>query len=296
MISGVINVYKEEGYTSQDVAAIVKKIFKGAKTGHTGTLDPIACGVLPICLGKATKIADYIQSGSKTYKAVMRLGIVTDTEDITGNILNIKNVDIDEDTVLKTVLSFKGAYMQTPPMYSAVKINGQRLYKMARAGKEIERPARKVNIYDIKIMSFDMPDATLVVDCSKGVYIRTLISDIGNKLGCGACMTALIRTRVGGFFADCAVTLGKLKELAEAGGTEKIIHKIDNVLNYNKFIIMPEADLLLYNGNKIPIDKINNAEPICLGEKVFLYDSKNILCGIYSHEEQGILKPAAMFM
>ena len=258
MICGIINIYKEEGYTSHDVVAIVKKIFNGVKTGHTGTLDPMARGVLPVCLGKATKIADYIQAENKTYMAVMRLGVVTDTEDITGNILKTKNIDdikkailnstnnkndnavldktdsAPQDKINNTIISaakcFIGEYMQTPPMYSAVKVNGQRLYKAARAGKSVERPARKVTIHDIKIVNINFPDVGLLVDCSKGVYIRALISDIGEKLGCGACMAALERTQVGIFSADDAVTIGKLKELAAAGKADTVIINVESVL------------------------------------------------------------------
>jgi len=226
---GIINIYKEKGFTSHDVCAVIRKYLRPIvngklKVGHTGTLDPMAEGVLPVCLGKATKQVNILQDTDKTYRAVMRLGLTTDTEDITGAVLRENDVSIDEDTLNKAVQSFLGVSMQTPPMYSAIKIDGQRLYKAARAGREIERPARQIIIHEIKLTRVWENEAEIEVTCGKGTYIRTLIKDIGEKLGCGACMAELTRLRSGDFTADTAIRLGELKELAEAGKiTEAII-------------------------------------------------------------------------
>lgn len=214
-MDGVINVYKEKGYTSHDVVAKMRGILKQRKIGHTGTLDPMAEGVLPVCLGTATKLCDMLADKSKTYEAVLLLGVETDTQDITGTILAQAPVKTDKEQVKKAVLSFLGPYNQVPPMYSALKIDGKKLYELARQGKEVERAARPVEILDIQIKNIALPRVELLVSCSKGTYIRTLCYDIGKKLGCGGCMEALIRTRVSGFLAEDSLTLSQLQKLRD---------------------------------------------------------------------------------
>lgn len=198
---GVINIYKEKGFTSHDVVNIVRKNINNIKTGHTGTLDPDAEGVLPICVGKATKIADYIASDIKEYKAEILLGVSTSTQDITGEIIKKSDVTADYELIKNTIMSFVGEYWQKPPMYSAIKVDGKKLYELAREGKEIKRKKRLINIFDIKLNQVISKERLFfTVLCSKGTYIRTLCDDIGKKLGCGACMASLLRTRSGQFF------------------------------------------------------------------------------------------------
>ena len=206
MYDGMINVCKEKGFTSHDVVAKLRGILHQKKIGHTGTLDPDATGVLPVCLGKGTKLCDMITDRDKTYRAVMMLGRTTDTQDISGQILTEKAVNVDEREVRDAAVSFVGDYMQIPPMYSAVKINGKRLYDLARQGIEVERAARPVTVYSIELSDYDEEKRTGTLDiyCSKGTYIRTIISDIGKKLGTGAIMTSLCRTMAAGFtLSDC---------------------------------------------------------------------------------------------
>ena len=187
MINGIINVYKEKGYTSHDVVAKMRGILKMKKIGHTGTLDPDAEGVLPLCIGKATKLVDMITDKDKTYEIAMKLGVTTDTQDLTGQVLTSSEVNLREEEVISAIQSFIGEYMQLPPMYSAIKVDGKKLYELAREGKEIERKRRLVKIYDIRILQMNLKEheVTVSVDCGKGTYIRTLLHDIGEKLGCG---------------------------------------------------------------------------------------------------------------
>ena len=186
MIHGIINVYKEKGFTSHDVVAKLRGIVGQKKIGHTGTLDPDATGVLPVCLGKATKLCDLLTDKNKTYEAVLLLGKTTDTQDITGEVLEEKSTEaLTEEKVREAIEGFIGDYEQIPPMYSALKVNGKKLYELAREGKVIERKARPVKILDIQILEIDLPKVRMEVSCSKGTYIRTLCHDIGDKLGCG---------------------------------------------------------------------------------------------------------------
>ena len=184
MVNGIINVYKEKGYTSFDVVAKMRGIFGQKKIGHTGTLDPDAQGVLPVCLGKATKVCDLLTDKDKVYKATMLLGIQTDTLDISGKVCNKAMVNVTEQQVRDVISTFVGTIEQVPPMYSALKVNGKKLYELAREGKTIERKARKVSIYDITIDEICLPEVVMTVSCSKGTYIRSLCDDIGTKLGC----------------------------------------------------------------------------------------------------------------
>ena len=194
MINGIINVYKERGYTSHDVVAKLRGILKQKKIGHTGTLDPEAQGVLPVCLGKGTKVCELLTDKQKEYRAVMRLGIETDTQDMTGTVLREAKVDCSEDEIRSCVEGFVGVQEQIPPMYSALKVNGKKLYELARQGIEVERKSRRITIEKITIERIDLPEVVMTVKCSKGTYIRTLCHDIGQSLGCGGCMSDLVRT------------------------------------------------------------------------------------------------------
>ncbi len=215
MKNGVLNVYKEAGFTSHDVVAKLRGICGQKKIGHTGTLDPDAVGVLPVCLGNATKLCDLLAGETKEYEAVLLLGKVTDTQDLSGTVLEEHEVTVDEKEAEAAVLSFLGTYEQIPPMYSALKVNGKKLYELAEAGKEVERQARPVQIFSISILDTELPEITFRVECSKGTYIRTLCHDIGQKLGCGGAMRSLKRTRVGRFSVEEARTLSELEHLAK---------------------------------------------------------------------------------
>ena len=188
MMNGIIIIDKETGFTSHDVVAKMRGICGQRKIGHTGTLDPLATGVLPVCLGSATKLCDMLADRDKEYETELLLGTETDTQDITGQILARYPVDISEDRVKDAVFSFAGEYLQVPPMYSALKVGGKKLYELARAGKEVERKARPVQIYELEILEYRLPVVRMRVACSKGTYIRTLCADIGQKLGCGGTM------------------------------------------------------------------------------------------------------------
>ena len=225
MIHGIINVYKEKGFTSHDVVAKLRRIVGQKKIGHTGTLDPDATGVLPVCLGKATKLCDLLTDKNKTYEAVLLLGKTTDTQDITGEVLEEKSTEaLTEEKVREAIEGFIGDYEQIPPMYSALKVNGKKLYELAREGKVIERKARPVKILDIQILEIDLPKVRMEVSCSKGTYIRTLCHDIGEKLGCGGCMESLIRTRVSTFRIEDAKTLDEIETLKQEGKLAELMY------------------------------------------------------------------------
>ena len=230
MLDGIFNVYKEKGYTSHDVVARLRGIAGQKKVGHTGTLDPDAEGVLPVCLGKATKVCDVLTDKSKTYQAVLLLGRRTDTQDISGACLEERDTSgLAKETVRRAVESFLGDYMQTPPMYSALKVDGKKLYELAREGKTVERKARKVQIHRIEIRKMDLPRVWIEVECSKGTYIRTLCDDIGELLGVGGCMEELLRTRVGHFRIEDSVRLSELERYREEGTLEEHLIPVDSV-------------------------------------------------------------------
>lgn len=222
-MDGVINIYKEAGWTSFDVVARMRGILKMKKIGHTGTLDPAATGVLPVCIGKGTRKVESFMADDKVYRAVMLLGVTTDSQDMTGEILTEDRVDVTEDEVREAVMSFVGGYDQLPPMYSAKKVGGKKLVDLARKGVEVERKPRFVNIMEIGIEKMELPRVVMTVTCSKGTYIRTLCHDIGQKLGCGAAMESLIRTRVGRFRIEDAITIDGLQKMADEDRLEEVV-------------------------------------------------------------------------
>ena len=288
MINGIINVYKEKGYTSFDVVAKLRGILKTKKIGHTGTLDPDAEGVLPVCLGKATKVCDLLTDKNKEYVAVMLLGKVTDTQDTTGTVLEEHLVEVTEEQVKEAVLSFTGEYMQVPPMYSAIKINGKKLYELARQGKEVERKARKVTIYGIKVLSIDFSENefTMEVSCSKGTYIRTLCKDIGEFLGCGAAMKTLVRTRVSEFFLEQALTLGQIEQAVKEGKIQDYLIPIDAMFSDLKdCVVSDEALRLLLNGNCIARKDTSYQTPKDK-EQVRMYSMENEFYAIYEYRQK----------
>ena len=284
MQSGIINIYKEKGFTSHDVVAKVRGILRERKIGHTGTLDPDAEGVLPICIGKATKVVPYLTDADKCYEAVVRLGAYTTTEDASGEIIESFQVNVTKEQALEVIKSFEGTYTQTPPMYSAIKVNGVRLYELARKGIVIERPSREVNIMRCELIEWiDETSFKIVVDCSKGTYIRTLCTDIGRKLGCGAYMESLLRTRVGSFYLNESITLSTLE--ANKLNVEPFIHTIESMFKeYEAVTIKPEYNKYLYNGNPLTLKAI---EYLPKNNKPFLrvYDEKGQFIGLYKVNE-----------
>ena len=284
MIHGVLNVYKEKGYTSHDVVAKLRGILGQKKIGHTGTLDPDAEGVLPVCLGRATRLCDMLTEKDKIYEAVMLLGTETDTQDISGQVIKRQPADhLEEDTVRQVIKGFEGSYEQVPPMYSALKVNGKKLYELAREGKVVERKARTVEIYGIDILEVQLPRVRMSIHCSKGTYIRTLCHDIGQKLGCGACMESLLRTKVGVFPIAESRTLDEIREYKESGKLDQILIPIDQMFSsYQKITVLPSGEKLAYNGNALYKTKVDKkaAED---GEKVRLYDTKGRFIGIYRY-------------
>lgn len=252
MIDGIINVYKEAGFTSHDVVAKLRGILHQKKIGHTGTLDPDAQGVLPVCLGSATKVCDLITDWTKEYRAVLLLGKDTDTQDVSGTVLNEQDVSCSEEEARAAVLSFLGEQEQIPPMYSALKVNGKKLYELARQGIEVERKARHIKIEKIEIHRIELPEVEFSVCCSKGTYIRTLCHDIGEKLGCGGCMKSLLRTRVGIFPVGESVRLDEIADCQSEDRVGQVVMAVDSVFSdLPRIHLSEETERLVKNGNPI---------------------------------------------
>lgn len=252
MINGIVIIHKEPDYTSHDVVAKMRGICGQKKVGHTGTLDPMATGVLPVCLGSATKVCDMLADREKEYVAELLLGVETDTQDITGKRLAERNPEVSAEMVREAILSFQGEYSQIPPMYSALKVNGKKLYELARAGKEVERRPRAVYIRELEILECSLPVVRFRVICSKGTYIRTLCADIGEKLGCGGTMQSLRRTAVGAFRLEDAYTLEELQQLKDGGRLREAILPVDSVFGSCPVLhVRREYLRLLDNGNAI---------------------------------------------
>lgn len=274
-MDGLLNIRKEKGFTSHDVVAKLRGILRMKKIGHTGTLDPDAEGVLPVALGKATRLVEFLTEKEKTYEAVMRLGIETDTQDITGTVLYEKEVSVSKEEVKNAVLSFLGPQMQVPPMYSALKVDGKKLYELAREGKVVERTPRPVHFYAIEILEMNLPLVRFSVTCSKGTYIRTLCNDIGTVLGCGACMESLLRTKSGRFTLSESYTLKEIQEAADAGTVQELILGIEEILGeYPRVCCTENGDKLLRNGN--PMTKaavgttVSGFVRMCLSDGTFI--------------------------
>lgn len=301
MYNGIINVYKEKGYTSFDVVAKLRGILKQKKIGHTGTLDPDATGVLPVCLGKGTKLCDMLLDKDKTYKAVLIFGIATDTEDIGGNVIekiDIESVkkEIDNEKLEAAIKSFEGEYDQIPPMYSAIKVNGKKLYQLAREGKVIERKPRRVKILDISIEKIQFPRVYFTVKCSKGTYIRSLCRDIGTRLSVPACMEQLERIKVSRFNIDDSLILSQIEKLVIENNIEKYILPVDEALaDYKKVVVKNQFSKLLYNGNPIELEMLKEPYDLEINESVRIYDETGTFIAIYQLRENHQLKNVKMF-
>lgn len=285
MINGIVNIYKEKGYTSHDVVAVLRKVVGQKKIGHTGTLDPDATGVLPVCLGRATKVCELLTDHDKTYEALLLLGKTTDTQDISGEVLEERDPgDLTEEEVRSCIESFIGEYDQVPPMYSALKVNGKKLYELAREGKTVERKSRRVQIHGIRILEMNLPHVRMEVDCSKGTYIRTLCHDIGEKLQVGGCMEELERTKVGRFLKEDAVTLDEVRQKMEQGEGAELFTPLDQIFAELPAVTVTDAKAWMsYNGNDLPERVLLEKEAWTDGQEVRVYDSRKNFIGLYQY-------------
>ena len=295
MKSGIIVLKKEEGITSQGAVNRVKRLFSAEKAGHTGTLDPLATGVLPILIGRAVKASEYMLSSDKYYRATLRLGITTDTEDITGTVLTETDTLPKEDEVNITISRFVGEIMQTPPMYSALKVNGKKLCDLARSGEIIEREARPVTVFSIDVKKIDSARYFLDVHCSKGTYIRTLCADIGQALGCGGVMETLERTRASVFGLDEAHTLAEIEAMSESERDALIIPTERVFDSYKKISLSPFFARLARCGVEIYLNKIG--AKLDIGERVRLYDGDTFfaLGEVREYDAGAAIKPIKQF-
>lgn len=305
-MNGILNIYKEQGYTSHDVVAILRRILKTKKIGHTGTLDPNAEGVLPICVGNATKLSELLMEKQKTYQVTMQFGKVTDTQDIWGNVTEERKVELSEEEVIRELMTFVGEIEQIPPMYSAVKQGGKKLYELAREGKIVERKARPVTIYRIEEVRFlQGHELRFTVTCSKGTYIRTLCHDLGQMLGCGAVMTALLRTQSGNFGLENALKLDEVEKLQAQGKLTEQLISVESAITARRLIVEESFSKWLYAGNPIPYERIVNSQELSQeqdakqsvnsgdkGNLYYVYDHAKRFIGIYTgyHNTLKVLK------
>lgn len=296
--NGILNINKPEGWTSQDVVAKLRGRLHIRRVGHTGTLDPMATGVLPVCFGKATRIIEYYDDDFKTYEAEMKLGMVTDTLDVTGTVLETKSVDVSEEDVIQAICSFRGWITQIPPKYSALKVNGKPLYKYAREGVEVEIKSREIYVADIQPLEVKPAEnrVRFRVTCSKGTYIRTICDDIGKKLGCGGTMTALQRTQSGCFRVEDARTLPEILEMTDEELERCVIPMDETLVHLGKIELKSmESVPFYYNGREIDTGYVNVlASPAVpealqegsrLGDKYRVYDPEGKFLGISTLRE-----------
>ena len=294
-MDGMLNVHKEKGYTSHDVVAKLRGILHMKKIGHTGTLDPEAEGVLPVALGAATRLVDLFTEKEKTYEALLHLGIITDTQDMTGQILSEQEVTVTEEEVLAALESFVGPYLQMPPMYSALKVDGKKLYELAREGKTVERAKRPVYFYAIEPLEIRLPLVRFRVTCSKGTYIRTLCQDIGEKLGCGGCMESLLRTRSGAFTLEDSVTLDEIEKAMRENRVKDFILGVEDVLvEFPRVCCTEEGNRLLANGNPLHEQLIVGPQVKDGWVRMCAHDGSFV--GLYEwKEEKKVYQPVKMF-
>lgn len=291
MLNGIICVNKPEGFTSFDVIAKLRGILKMKKLGHSGTLDPMATGVLPVFAGSDTKAISILPDTDKSYLAGFKLGIVTDTEDITGKILKECPVSVSKEEIEKNAEAFQGNISQTPPMYSAVSVGGKRLYDLARKGIEVDRPSREITVSKFNICDFneETGEGHIDITCSKGTYVRTLINDMGQKLGCGAVMTSLVRTKANGFSLDDCFTLEEIEKLRDENRLDSAIKSTEKL-----FLALPSLTLnskktqMYKNGVKL---RLNELEGFDGKEQYRIYSAENVFLGIAKADtENNILR------
>jgi tRNA pseudouridine55 synthase len=286
-MDGIINVLKPPGMTSFDVVAYIRKRAGGAKTGHAGTLDPAAAGVLPVCVGKATRLVEYMNEMRKLYRAEMLLGQETDTQDGTGRVVSEKPVNVSRDQVEEALNGFIGVSEQIPPMYSAVKVDGKKLYELARKGETVRRKARKIEVYGINIVDIYDNRVLFDIECSRGTYIRTICHDAGRELGCGAHMKFLLRKRVGPFTLENAHTLEELRDIGE----NSLLSPDEAVKHFDK-VIMPNNEAgLLINGRSVQLNGYKGSTGL-----VRVYNESGLFLAVGEVDRKGrILKPRKVF-
>jgi len=301
-MDGIIAIWKPEGWTSHDVVAKTRRILSTKRIGHAGTLDPMVTGVLPLCVGRSTRVVEYMQDRPKAYEATLRLGIATDTEDISGEIIEQAEVEgITEAMIADVLQSFIGEIDQVPPMYSAVKVDGKRLYELAREGKTIERKSRKVTIHHIELnacsLQGEQPEFTFTVQCSKGTYIRTLCVDIGKALGFPATMAALTRTVSSGIRKEQCVTLEQLEELKLSGElSAKLISSADAVDHLPKCIVKSNKRIFALQGQKLYWSDVTGHSMLEDKSLIRLFDEEDLFIGIFEIDaEKNLVKPIKVF-
>ncbi len=299
-MTGILLVDKPQGFTSHDVVAKLRRLLGERRIGHTGTLDPLATGLLPICIGKATKVCGLLTEGDKAYEAVLLLGRATDSQDISGKILWEREPEGDAEAVLAALSSFVGSYDQVPPMYSALKVGGKKLVDLARAGREVERQPRRVQIYALDILSVDLPRIRFRVRCSKGTYIRTLCHDVGEKLGCGGCLESLRRLESGPFGIEHAHTLEDIEQAMARGGIQDFLMRIDGLFAHvPAFRASEAAEALLRNGNPLPADMLEAmGEPAQDCRTIRVYDAQGCFAALYARTkpQERVYKIEKMFL
>lgn len=283
-MNGVLNIFKPKGMSSFDAVRVVKKVAGTGKVGHTGTLDPEATGVLPICIGRATKIIDYIMDSEKVYEVTLKLGIRTTTYDLEGEVLEeIDPSHLTEEEILNSINSFKGEYSQIPPMYSALKQNGVRLYELARKGIEVERKGRLVNIYNLEDIKINNPYISMKVTCSKGTYIRSLCYDIGEKLGVFATMTQLNRAKTSVFSQEKSININ---ELTKENINDYILSMEEALEKYDKIVVNKKYVKLLVNGVRVADGRFTKDKVI--NNKLYrVYDDENNFIGLGERNDAG---------
>ncbi|HOQ06208.1 MAG TPA: tRNA pseudouridine(55) synthase TruB [Clostridiales bacterium] len=304
-MDGILNILKPPGMTSFDVVAYLRGLTGVRKIGHAGTLDPMAAGVLPVCVGRATKAVEFLMEKDKTYRAEVTLGVVTDTQDTTGTVLARKKPEVSDNDIIDAVASFRGKYMQLPPMYSAVRVNGKKLYQLAREGIETERSEREVEIYSAEVLDICRKDGIRVlleVSCSKGTYIRTLCADIGDVLGCGGCMSFLLRLKAGPFSISDSVTLEELSLGKEKGTLAEMMMDVDRAFeNFCSCVLDEVSAKKFMNGMQVRLatDRINMTDGTDTEAggliRVYGNDGRFVALGTVIHRENGNYLKARKF-
>jgi len=302
-MDGILNINKPRGMTSFGVVAIVRRLSGERRVGHAGTLDPEAIGVLPVCLGKATRIVEFLMSTTKTYRAEVELGVVTDTYDATGKVIQRGDISgIDRQRVEAALYAFRGEIVQVPPMFSAVKYNGRPLYELARAGRTVERTGRPIEIHSLEIIDWQSPMITIEVVCGKGTYIRSLAHDLGQTLGCGAMLQNLARLRCGLFTIEDSVTLPELEDAFHHGQWQKYLYSIDNVLSHWKAVtVSNETAQAIRNGRSVEVGSEADNDDEALSElsvdsRCRAYTSDGCLLALLHFEpERGQWQPDKVF-
>lgn len=301
-MEGILAIWKEEGWTSHDVVAKTRGILKVKRIGHAGTLDPMVTGVLPLCIGRSTRVVEYLQERPKAYEATITLGIATDTEDITGDVIERADAShISIEQVKEALQSFLGDIMQVPPMFSAVKINGQRLYDLAREGKTVERQARPVTIHTINLIEAQLqneqPTFRFHVECSKGTYIRTLCVDIGKVLGVPATMSSLVRTMSGGITKEQCLSLEQVKQLMEEQQLANYLLPAEVAINHlPKLIVKTNKIRFALQGQKLYWSDCSGHEHLLVDEIVRIYDEEHNFVGIFKLDQKNkLIVPIKVF-